>query len=106
LPVYNLKHPSFKKLWIDQDEANAQPKDGSKLRLVLSDTFNPQVEITEDFVRITIRRPAHAGDDAPAEKHRGSGAEKRARPEKSDEPADEASAPERSPEKSPEKSAD
>ena len=27
--VYNLKHPSFKKLWIDQDEANAQPADGT-----------------------------------------------------------------------------
>jgi hypothetical protein len=99
LPVYNLKHPSFKKLWIDQDEANAQPKDGSKLRLVLSDTFNPQVEITDDFVRITIRRPAHAGDDAPAEKQRGSRAEKRARPEKSDEATDEAAPSEKAPEK-------
>ena len=36
LRVYNLKHPSFKKLWIDQDEANAQPADGTKLRLILA----------------------------------------------------------------------
>src|SRR5689334_17696151 len=47
---YSLKHPSFKKVWIDQDEANAQPADGSKLRFILSDTFDPQVEITDDFV--------------------------------------------------------
>ena len=57
LRVYNLKHPSFKKLWIDQDEANAQPADGTKLRLILAQTYDPQVEITDDFVRITIRRP-------------------------------------------------
>ena len=36
LRVYNLKHPSFKKVWIDQDEANAQPADGTKLRFILS----------------------------------------------------------------------
>ena len=65
--VYNLKHPSFKKLWIDQDEANAQPANGTKLRLILSQTFDPQVEITEDFVRVTIRRPEPSAD-APAKK--------------------------------------
>jgi hypothetical protein len=80
--VYNLKHPSFKKLWIDQDEANAQPADGTKLRLILSQTLDPQVEITDDFVRVTIRRPEPA--DAPAE-----------RAEKRSEPADEAAAPEK-----------
>ena len=65
--VYNLKHPSFKKLWIDQDEANAQPANGTKLRLILSQTFDPQVEITDDFVRVTIRRPEPAAD-APAKR--------------------------------------
>ena len=65
LRVYNLKHPSFKKVWIDQDEANAQPADGTKLRFVLSQTFDPQVEITEDFVRVTIRRP-ESGDEPRA----------------------------------------
>ena len=67
--VYNLKHPSFKKLWIDQDEANAQPANGTKLRLILSQTFDPQVEITDDFVRVTIRRPEPAAD-APAKKEK------------------------------------
>ena len=68
LHVYNLKHPSFKKVWIDQDEANAQPADGSKLRFILSQAFDPQVEITEDFVRVTIRRPESA-DSSGEEKH-------------------------------------
>ncbi len=55
-------------MWIDQDEANAQPKDGSKLRFILSKSFDPQVEITDDFVRVTIRRPESS--DAPADEKR------------------------------------
>ena len=100
LRVYNLKHPSFKKLWIDQDEANAQPADGTKLRLILAQTYDPQVEITDDFVRITIRRP-ESGDDAPAEKRREKHGESRAekqgdkQTEKQAEPSDEAAAPEK-----------
>ncbi len=90
--VYTLKHPSFKKLWIDQDEANAQPADGTKLRLILSQTLDPQVEITDDFVRVTIRRPE--SPTAPAERGE-SRAEKRERAEKRSEPADEAAAPDK-----------
>ena len=86
--VYNLKHPSFKKLWIDQDEANAQPADGSKLRLILSQTLDPQVEITDDFVRVTIRRPDAA--EAPAPEHGRARAEKREHVEKRAEPSDDA----------------
>jgi len=93
LRVYNLKHPSFKKVWIDQDEANAQPADGTKLRFILSQSFDPQVEITDDFVRVTIRRPEPSDDARPekrgdrAEKHGGDRAEKRS------EPSDEGAAP-------------
>ena len=93
LRVYNLKHPSFKKVWIDQDEANAQPADGTKLRFILSQSFDPQVEITDDFVRVTIRRPEPSDDAVPekhgdrAEKHGGDRAEKRTEPPPSDEPA-------------------
>ena len=68
LHVYNLKHPSFKKVWIDQDEANAQPRVGSKLRFILGQSLDPQVEITDDFVRVTIRRPESA-DSSGEEKH-------------------------------------
>jgi hypothetical protein len=87
LRVYNLKHPSFKKLWIDQDEANAQPKDGTKLRLILSQTFDPQVEITDDFVRVTIRRPESAGDSAE-EKHRESRGEKHGKKDSAEQPSE------------------
>jgi hypothetical protein len=81
---YSLKHPSFKKVWIDQDEANAQPADGSKLRFILSDTFDPQVEITDDFVRVTIRRPEPGSSDEPRpEKHRER-TEKRSEPSSDD----------------------
>ena len=54
--VYNLKHPVFHRVWIDQDEANAKPEDGSKLRIILGQTYDPQVEITDDFVRVSVRR--------------------------------------------------
>lgn len=93
LRVYNLKHPSFKKVWIDQDEANAQPADGTKLRFILSQSFDPQVEITDDFVRVTIRRPEPSDDVVPekhgdrAEKHGSDRTEKRTEPPPSDEPA-------------------
>jgi hypothetical protein len=89
LRVYNLKHPSFKKVWIDQDEANAQPADGTKLRFVLGQTLDPQVEITDDFVRVTIRRPESS--DAPAdEKHSAKREKHSERAEKpSSEPAEE-----------------
>lgn len=93
LRVYNLKHPSFKKVWIDQDEANAQPTDGTKLRFILSDSFDPQVEITDDFVRVTIRRPESSDEPRP-EKHRSADRADRAdRAEKRSEPSDEAAAP-------------
>lgn len=94
LRVYNLKHPSFKKVWIDQDEANAQPGDGTKLRFILSQSFDPQVEITDDFVRVTIRRPEPSDEAVPekhgdrAEKHGSDRTEKRSEPPPpSDEPA-------------------
>jgi hypothetical protein len=95
--VYNLKHPSFKKLWIDQDEANAQAQDGTKLRLILSQAFDPQVEITDDFVRVTIRRPQPA--DEPVERSERSpkkserGEKKSDSAEKKSEPSEEAAPP-------------
>jgi hypothetical protein len=101
LRVYNLKHPSFKKVWIDQDEANAQPADGTKLRFILSQTFDPQVEITDDFVRVTIRRPESSeAAEGASEKHaekRSEHSERTERSEKPNEPSEEAApAPEKS----------
>jgi len=87
---YSLKHPSFKKVWIDQDEANAQPADGTKLRFILSDSFDPQVEITDDFVRVTIRRPEPSSDEPRPEKRRERAekrSEKQAEPSSDDDAA-------------------
>jgi hypothetical protein len=64
MPFYSVKHDGFRQLWIKkEDEA------GTNLRIVLGEASDPQVEIKDDFVRVTIRRPvpaAPAATDAPA----------------------------------------
>ena len=82
--VYNLKHPVFHRVWIDQDEANAKPEDGSKLRIILGQTYDPQVEITDDFVRVSVRRVEPK--DEPAEPKRREKPSEKSHNE-SDEPA-------------------
>jgi len=82
--VYNLKHPVFHRVWIDQDEANAKPEDGSKLRFILGQTYDPQVEITDDFVRVSVRR-VESTDEPVDTKRRAKPSEKSHN--ESDEPA-------------------
>ena len=82
--VYNLKHPVFHRVWIDQDEANAKPEDGSKLRIILGQTYDPQVEITDDFVRVSVRR-VESNDEPVDTKRREKPSEKSHN--ESDEPA-------------------
>ena len=82
--VYNLKHPVFHRVWIDQDEANAKPEDGSKLRIILGETYDPQIEITDDFVRVSVRRVEST--DEPAEPKRREKPREKSHNE-SDEPA-------------------
>ena len=84
MPVYNLKHPVFHRVWIDQDEAKAKPEDGSKLRIVLGQTYDPQIEITDDFVRVSVRRVEST--DEPAEPKRREKSREKSHNE-SDEPA-------------------
>jgi hypothetical protein len=62
MPFYNLKRGGFRQLWIKKDDATAV----TTLRLALGDATDPQVEIKDDFVRVTVRRPAEAPADAPA----------------------------------------
>jgi hypothetical protein len=83
--VYNLKHPVFHRVWIDQDEANARPEDGSKLRFILGETYDPQVEITDDFVRVSVRRVERK--DEPTERKRSSKPPAEKSADESDEPA-------------------
>jgi hypothetical protein len=67
---YKLKRDGFHALWTDQAEKDAQASDGTKLRLVLAVSADPQVELRDDFVRVTIARPeakaAPAGEAAEA----------------------------------------
>jgi len=57
---YRLKRDGFHQLWIKQEEA-----EGTTLRVVLEGAYDPQVEIKDDFVRVTVRRPAESSA-APA----------------------------------------
>jgi hypothetical protein len=58
MPFYSVRHDGFRQLWIKKDD-----EAGTSLRVVLGDASDPQVEIKDDFVRVTIRRAA----EAPAE---------------------------------------
>ena len=62
---YKLNRDGFNVLWTDQEETNAKASDGTKLRLVFSQHAVPDVEIRDEFVRVTIARPA-PGKAAPA----------------------------------------
>ncbi len=64
---YRLNKHGFQVLWTDQAETNARAKDGTKLRLVLGVPGTPQVELRDDFVRVTIPRPEAARTATPEE---------------------------------------
>jgi hypothetical protein len=61
--VYRVGRDGFRLLWINQAEKDADPKDGTSLKLGLSELGDPLVEIKDDFVRVTVRHPT---DAAPA----------------------------------------
>jgi hypothetical protein len=56
--LYKIEREGFRLVRINQDEKDAKPEDGSELKVSLSDLGPPQVEIKDDFVRITVRRPS------------------------------------------------
>jgi hypothetical protein len=66
MPFYNIRHDGFRQLWIKKDDDTA----ATTIRIVLGENVDPQVEIKDDFVRVTIRRPtegaAAAGTSTPA----------------------------------------
>jgi hypothetical protein len=61
MPFYNVRHDGFRQLWIKKDDET-----GTVIRVVLGDGIDPQVEIKDEFVRVTVRRLADAGAAAPA----------------------------------------
>jgi hypothetical protein len=58
---YRIKHDGFHQLWIKQEDA-----EGTTLRVVLDAAYDPQVEIKDDFVRVTVRRHPEESSPAPA----------------------------------------
>jgi len=54
MPFYSVRHDGFRQLWIKKDEATGS----TTIRVVLGEASDPQVEIKDDFVRVTVRRPA------------------------------------------------
>jgi hypothetical protein len=59
---YKIRREGFRQLWIKQEEGVA----GATLRVVLDEASDPQVEIKDDFVRVTVRRPAETATPPPA----------------------------------------
>ena len=51
MEFYKIRHDGFLNLWIKHDA-----QQGSSLRVTLSDAANPQVEIQDDFVRVTVQK--------------------------------------------------
>jgi hypothetical protein len=62
MPFYNIRHDGFRQLWIKTDESTKV----TTIRVVLGDATDPQVEIKDDFVRVTVRRPVEASGNAEA----------------------------------------
>ena len=62
MPFYNVRHDGFRQLWIKKDDDA-----GTTIRVVLGDASDPQVEIKEDFVRVTVRRSVEASTPAAAD---------------------------------------
>jgi hypothetical protein len=56
---YRLDQDGFRALWIFQAENNALPAEGTKLRLTLDVAAVPQVELYDDFVKISVRGPVN-----------------------------------------------
>jgi hypothetical protein len=62
MPFYSIKHDGFSKLWLGKDKDSA----ATTVKLTLGDASDPQVEIKDDFIRVTVRRPVAAPQTAPA----------------------------------------
>jgi hypothetical protein len=66
--LYRVSREGFGLLWINQAEKDADPKDGTTLKIGVSDLGDPLVEIKDDYVRVTVHRPS-AGAPRPATEH-------------------------------------
>jgi hypothetical protein len=56
--LYKIDREGFRLVRINQAEKDANPEDGTELKIGLTDLGPPQVEIKDDFLRVTVRRPS------------------------------------------------
>ncbi len=64
--LYRIEREGFGLVRINQAEKDANPEDGSELKISLTDAGAPDVEIKDDYVRVTVRRPSPSLSAAPA----------------------------------------
>ncbi len=59
--LYRIDREGFRLVRINQAEKDANPEDGTELKISLTDPGGPDVEIKDDYLRVTVRRPGNAG---------------------------------------------
>jgi ERAP1-like C-terminal domain len=64
--LYRVDREGFRLVRINQAEKDAKPEDGTELKISLTDSGGPDVEIKDDYVRVTVRRPSQSPSDRPA----------------------------------------
>ncbi len=64
--LYRVEREGFRLVRINQAEKDAQPEDGTELKISLTDSGGPDVEIKDDYVRVTVRRPSQSSSAHPA----------------------------------------
>jgi hypothetical protein len=61
MEFYKIRRDGFLNLWIKHDDSQ-----GTTLRVMLGDASDPQVEINEDFVRVTVQKVAAPAAATPS----------------------------------------
>ena len=64
--LYRVEREGFRLVRINQAEKDAKPEDGTELKISLTDSGGPDVEIKDDYVRVTVRRPSPSSSDRVA----------------------------------------
>ncbi|HSY37925.1 MAG TPA: M1 family metallopeptidase, partial [Polyangia bacterium] len=63
--LYRVDREGFRLVRINQAEKDAKPEDGTELKISLTDSGGPDVEIKDDYVRVTVRRPSESASALP-----------------------------------------
>jgi hypothetical protein len=64
--LYRVEREGFRLVRINQAEKDAKAEDGTELKISLADSGAPDVEIKDDYVRVTVRRPSQSSSGAAA----------------------------------------